>query len=215
MIEVNQGVGRRAWQGRTSRVLAVFALGALSAFPCCAQTKRPRRPAITSELPASKPVASRIGPVYGPSADRTPREVSIDILADFVPSSHEPTSKLNLDEIRGSATLLCSDCESPQGGEPNQRPSFLRDRRGHYPGDCGGDRFRYVGERLASVKQGLMHLFKEKRVKDKLALVSIGNDLHVLSEFSDTDQAQKQAIENLRTEPVPYPRLYRALTKTA
>ncbi len=70
------------------------------------------------------------------------------------------------------------------------------------------------GERLASVKQGLYASLQRERAKDKLALVSIGNDLHVLSEFSDTDQAQKQAIENLRTEPVPYPRLYRALIKT-
>ncbi len=214
MIEVNQGVRRRAWQGRTSRVLAVFALGALSAFPCCAQTKRPRRPAITSELPASKPVASRIGPVYGPSADRTPREVSIDILADFVPSSHEPTSKLNLDEIRGSATLLCSDCESPKEVSPTNVRRFSEIDAGITLVIAVETGSAMSGERLASVKQGLMHLFKEKRVKDKLALVSIGNDLHVLSEFSDTDQAQKQAIENLRTEPVPYPRLYRALTKT-
>jgi hypothetical protein len=194
--------------------LAVFALGALSAFPFCAQTKRPRKPAITSELPASKPVASRIGPVYDPGADRNPREVSVDILADFVPSTHGPTSKLNLDEIRGSATLLCSDCESSKEVSPTNIRRFSEINAGITLVIAVETGSAMSGERLASVKQGLIHLFKEKRAKDKLALVSIGNDLHVLSEFSDTDQAQKQAIENLRIEPVPYPRLYRALTKT-
>jgi len=213
MIEVNQGVGRCAWQGRASRVLAVFALAALSAFPCCAQTKRPRKPAITSELPVGRPVASRIGPVYGPSGDRNSREISVDVLTDFVPPSREPAGKLNLDEIRGSATLLCSDCESPKEMSATNVRRFSEIDAGITLVIAVETSSAMSGERLASVKQGLLHLFSEKRAKDKLALVSIGNDLHVLSQFSDTDQAQERAIETLRTEPVSYPRLYRALTK--
>lgn len=211
MSVMNQGVGKIT---RTARLLALALVTAISTAGSHAQASKGARQDAVPNIPAGKPLAARIGPVYGPDAAGNASQVTIDVLADFVPPARGGIARLNLDEVRGSATLVCSDCDNPREAPPVRARHFSDTGQGITLVVAVETGSAMAGERLGSVKQGLLQLVNNKQPKDKLAIVAVGSDLHLLSDFSTDDAAQRQAIEHLRADPVPYPRLYRALIKS-
>ena len=158
--------------------------------------------------PESKPVASRIGPIYGPVSSSNSKSILIDVVTDFIPASKGSEQPINLDQVRSSATLVCADCEKVRDAIPTQVRSFADTGEGITQVVAVEVGSGMAGERLASVKDTLLNIIKSKQTKDRVALVTVGSDLKTLADFSASDQDLQQAIQGLHAESEAYPRLY-------
>jgi hypothetical protein len=188
---------------------AVFLVVAINAGPGWSQKQKV---AAAPEMPG-KASASRIGPIYGPDSDKNAKEVTVNVVTDFIPPRDAPVV-LDLDEIKNSASLACTDCESGKEVHPTEARRFSDLDEGITLVIAIEVGQGMAGQRLASVKQGLLGIFSRKHAKDRVALVTIGNDLHTIADFSKSDEALKQAVnDQLRAEPTAFPRLYRGITK--
>jgi len=128
---------------------AVFLVVAINAGPGWSQKQKV---AAAPEMPG-KASASRIGPIYGPDSDKNAKEVTVNVVTDFIPPRDAPVV-LDLDEIKNSASLACTDCESGKEVHPTEARRFSD--RGDDP--FGFSRLRYIREVAESKALNDLHV---------------------------------------------------------
>jgi len=195
------------WMALLTAVPVVFAGAAMSQSPYAGRVS-------TASAPG-KSLVARIGPLYGPDAGKQSRTLPVDVVIDYVPPAREPVVRIDLDEARRNATMVCLDCEESfdLSATRARRFSQLDDGMTLVVVLEVGNGMR--GGRLDSAKEGLRGVLSGnyRQGRDRLTLVTIGTDFRVVSDFSANDAALLQAIDHIRVEPVDYPRLYWGMTQ--
>jgi hypothetical protein len=150
----------------------------------------------------------RAGPVYPPDKP----DKAVEIVVDLVPPS-DPQQSPNLDQIRDNSMLV-----------EEKKPSATADQAIEFGKTDKQVAIAIVvdvsagmrGERLDSVRRGLLEVIASKRNQDKVALVVFSDSVNVLANFGSSKDELTGAINSLAKLPPDrndYPRLYRAIDR--
>ena len=71
-----------------------------------------------------RPLVARIGPVYGPEDGNQGRALPIQVVTDYIPAAREPVVRVDLDEARSSARMVCLDCDTGLALSPTRARRF-------------------------------------------------------------------------------------------